>query len=115
VWRDYTANVALTPGPSPNLGRGERELVICVGGLDNRFEHGIDTVNDVEVVESQYLISANFEVTVTGFILRALVSVDFTVEFDDQTMARAIEVDDERPDCVLASELKAVQVPISKE
>ena len=82
--------------------------------MKNGFQHAFDSGEDFLVPESHDGVTQRLEVPHAFDIGGDLLPVVFAVDFDDDPMSAADEVDDIPADWILASEVVAVEAMGSK-
>jgi len=95
--------VALSPGPSPNSGRGE-------AGCFDGGQHAFEIVEYLLVSKANDTIAILFELLCSGCILLRLQIVDVAVYFDHQAAGGTVKVGDKGAKGVLPPEFEPVQL-----
>jgi hypothetical protein len=100
------------PPPSPLRGRNE------VGGalqiLSNPLQNPVYVSEHIVVPKPQNNETLIAKPNITLFIVIFLLHVLSAVEFDNQSLLQAYEIDDVAPQRLLAAKLATVKLPITK-
>jgi hypothetical protein len=88
-----------------------------VGGFGDALQHGVQVVENILVAEAQYAVATFLECVGSISVpadLFGIVGMVLSVEFDDEAVGGAAEVEDVATDRVLAAELEIMELPVTE-
>jgi hypothetical protein len=62
--------------------------------------------------DSDDAVAGRFEHSLSFLVVLMLYVMDSAVNLNDQSMLRTEEIHNERPDCLLATKLRSIQLPV---
>jgi hypothetical protein len=83
---------------------------IASGGTRNPFQHSVQVREHLVVVETEHTIAIRHELLCSRLVVACLLGVVSAIELDHQLVSRTIEIQDERSNGVLATELQSTQL-----
>jgi hypothetical protein len=82
--------------------------------IDDSFQNSVHVSEHIAIPETQYQISARFEVGCPPRIIHPAFRMLSSIQFDDQSRRFAAEIDDVIADRHLPAELQSMQTSVAK-